>query len=307
MKIVINPAYRRLEEFVKYLPSVFPKEGNVIYSARNILKSFRVDDTDLVVKSFKVPIWVNKIAYGYFRKSKAARSYEYALEVLRRGGDTPDPVAYIEEYKWGMLYRSYYICLYRKEAETVRSYMDGSIPDADDVLRCFAGFTAGLHRKGILHIDYSPGNILLEKGEDGQHRFSVIDINRLCFKKVSRKEAYRNFSRLAVSEEVSTRLGYWYADCCALDKDEAIREVNRYSDRFFLKLTFKLLAKRIKKERGIGAVLFGPIQLFFILRWSNNYFRKGQKSGAIYNKERSLYHRYIKELDIRKVLEKDYL
>lgn len=151
---------------------------------------------------------------------------------MKRGGNTPAPIAYIEEYKNGLLNRSYYISIFDARATTIREYMDGSILDAEVMWRSFVRFTINIHRSGILHIDYSPGNVLMETKPDGSFRFSLIDINRLRFKEVSQEEALSNFDRLALSVEVSTRLAEIYAEECALDKKETVRNINKYSDRF---------------------------------------------------------------------------
>lgn len=306
MKIVINPEYSYLTDFINDLPENFSSEGEIIYNERNVLKRYQVQDVDMIVKSFKVPIFVNRVAYAFFRKSKACRSYEYALEILKRGGSTPAPIAYMEEYRHGLLYRSYYISLFNAKAETVRKYMDGSTMNAEHVWRSFVRFTIDIHRCGILHVDYSPGNILLETKPDGGYLFSLIDINRLCFKNVSEEEALCNFDRLALSVDVSTRLAEIYAEECSLDRSETVRKVNEYSDRFFLKRTIKESAKQIKREKGKWATFLGPLQQYFFLRWTRMLFMNGHKDNGLYRKERELYLSYIKPQDERQVLNRRY-
>lgn len=308
MKIIINPKYSFLTEFIHQLPDNFASEGEYIYNQRNVLKRYQAQGIDLIVKSFRIPIIVNKVAYTFFRKSKACRSYEYGLEILKRGGNTPEPIAYIEEYKVGLLNRCYYICTYNNKSVTVRDYMNGSYTgtDAEEVLRGFACFTARLHRAGILHIDYSPGNILMETKPDGTYSFSIIDINRLCFKKVSKDDAYRNFDRLALSVVVSTRLAELFADCCLFEREEAVRKINEYSDRFFLKRTMKLVTKSIKRDKGWSAVFFGPLQRYLFLRFIRTTLLKGSRNGCIYEEESRLYFAYIKQADDRQVLERMY-
>ena len=225
MKIVINPKYVFLTDFINELPVRFALEGQTIYDERNVLKRYRVQGVDMVVKSFKIPILVNKIAYGFFRKSKAYRSYKYALEILKRDLNTPEPIAYIEEYKNGLLYRSFYISVYESDAVTLRDYMNGTVTNVDGMLRSFVRFVISLHRAGILHIDLSPGNILMTTNENGSNSFSLIDINRLHFKKISGQEALKNFERLAISEGVSTRLAEMYAEECSLDKGETVNSL----------------------------------------------------------------------------------
>ena len=45
---------------------------------RNIIKIINIDGVDLNIKAFKIPNLINRIAYNFFRKSKAQRSFEYA-------------------------------------------------------------------------------------------------------------------------------------------------------------------------------------------------------------------------------------
>ena len=49
---------------------------------RNSLKLFQLEDKTINVKSFRIPNIVNQIAYRFFRKSKAQRSYEYANRLI---------------------------------------------------------------------------------------------------------------------------------------------------------------------------------------------------------------------------------
>lgn len=306
MKIIINPEYSFLIDFINNLPASFSSEGEIIYNERNVLKRYQVEGVDMIVKSFKVPILINKIAYSFFRKSKARRSYEYALEILKRGGNTPAPIAYIEEYRNGLLYHSYYISIFNAKAVTVRKYMDGSTMHVEDIWRSFVRFTINNHRCGILHIDYSPGNILMDTKPDGGYQFTLIDINRLRFKQVSRDEALRNFDRLALSHEVSTRLAEIYAEECLLDKEETVRKINKYSDQFFTKVAMNAAAKRIRRRSGWSALIWGPLQKYVCMRRMRQLFCGGRESGYIYEKERDLYNTYIREGDLRQVLNRKY-
>ena len=76
MKLVLNPAYRRLEKFMQQLPLAFPTLGECIYKARNELRQFSYEGQNYVVKGYKVPIFINRIAYTFFRPSKAERAYK---------------------------------------------------------------------------------------------------------------------------------------------------------------------------------------------------------------------------------------
>lgn len=304
MKIVINPSYSILTDFIQHLPEAFDTEGDVIYTGRNILKRYQIQGLDLVVKSFKIPIFINRLAYTFLRKSKACRSYEYAFEILQRGCDTPAPIAYIEEYRSGLLYRSYYVSIYDAASETVRPYVSGDIADPGNLFKSLACYTAKLHEAGILHIDYSPGNILFGKNPDGSYRFSLIDINRLCFKELTLDECLRNFDRLCLSVSASTRLAEEYAICRSLDIAETVRTINGYADQFFLKRTFTQVSKKVKKEQGWLALLFGPLQKYSCIRFCRHWFAGDRETGCLFDRETALYNKYLKEDDPRRALER---
>lgn len=232
MKIVINQKYSSLNSFVENLPNIFNDQGEIIYKERNILKSYSIDGYDIVVKRFKKPHLINRIAYTFFRSSKAKRSYEYALKLLELGVDTPAPIAYIEQYKCGLLTHGYLISIYEKEYSIIRDLMDGIQID-DDLLKALALYIANLHQNGVLHLDISPGNLLYKRvGDDVQ--FTAVDINRMQFiNDISTEMRYKNFNRLSENSEVLTKIAKYYAAATNLDEQEAIQKIIKYSAKFF--------------------------------------------------------------------------
>ena len=117
-KIILNPQYKSLYTFIETLPQNFNAGGEIVQDRRNTIKKFKVNGLEINVKRYRVPIFINRIAYTFFRKSKACRAYNNAFEVIKRGFETPESIAYIEEFKGGLLHYSYYIslqCPYRRE------------------------------------------------------------------------------------------------------------------------------------------------------------------------------------------------
>jgi len=232
MKIVINPVYKNLESFVSNIPELFDQEGELVYIARNQLKHFNVEGYDVIVKRYREPHLVNRIAYTYFRPSKAKRAYEYAFKLLKLGVDSPAPIAYIEQYKSGLLTYGYFVSVYEKNYSVIRDFMSGIQTD-ELLLKALSLYIADLHAKGILHLDMSPGNILYLKEADNYH-FTLIDINRMQFlPSVSTIKRYKSFKRLAENESVLTIIAKLYAEAAHLNVTEAVREINRYSNKFF--------------------------------------------------------------------------
>ena len=234
MKVIINDKYEYLKSFIEAVPSLFKEQGELVYQARNQLKTYQVDGVDVIVKSFKKPHWFNRVVYTFFRPSKAKRSYEYALRLLDAGVRTPEPIAYMEEKESGFLCHSYFVSIYEKDYTHLRDYMTGEIMD-ESLLREIARFIADFHNKGFYHLDMSPGNILHKK-EGDRHLFSLVDNNRMLFKKnLSKKDRYKSFQRLSYQPEVIAVFATEYASICGLDPEEAVKMIKKYSSEFFHK------------------------------------------------------------------------
>ena len=232
MNIVVNPICKHLESFIQSLPSIFDQEGEIIYEGRNMLKVYEVNGIKLTVKSFKIPHLINQAAYSFFRKSKAERSYEFGMGILRKGINTPVPIAYIEQHCVGLLRRSYYISEYCDYDRSFREFdlRPGTFIKKKNVLLAFADFTVAMHEAGIYHEDYSNGNILF-KEKDGNILFSVIDINRVTFGPVGLQKAYKAFRRLCAGEEMLCIIAERYAELRNFNTEECVRKMKYYNDR----------------------------------------------------------------------------
>ena len=196
-KTFINSEDERLRDFIQRLPEIFDRSGDVVYEGRrNILKKFTVDGQVVNVKRYRIPRWVNRIFYSYFCKTKAKRAYYYPLEIIRRGFESPHPIAYIEEYRHTLLCRSYFVCQHCTYTHEMREVSEEPLERSRELLIEFTHYTARLHKAGIMHKDYSPGNILYEK-IDGKYHFSLVDTNRMKFSShLGKKECCASFRRL---------------------------------------------------------------------------------------------------------------
>ena len=77
MKYELNPDYHDKKSFLLHIDKTFQEATDSIHKARNEIKII----DDFVVKSFKIPHIINKIAYTFFRPSKAKRAYHNALKI----------------------------------------------------------------------------------------------------------------------------------------------------------------------------------------------------------------------------------
>lgn len=115
--------------------------------------------------------------------------------LLEKGFETPVPIAYVEERKFGLIAHSYFISKQSPYRRNFYEFGNADVNYCRDVIISFARYTANLHQAGILHRDYSPGNILFDY-IDGEYHFTLVDINRMTFGKISVEMGCANFARL---------------------------------------------------------------------------------------------------------------
>ena len=235
MTIILNPTYELLRAWVEQIPVIFALQGKIIYDARNQIRFITAPNGDEVcVKRFHAPRFLNRLVYTYFRAPKAQRAYENAIRLQQAGISTPEPIAYITEQKNGMLGESYLICRKSTLSRNFYEFRHHPLEGYEHIVRAFAQFTAGMHEKGILHKDYSPGNILFSIQSDGSVAFEIVDINRMQFDHVVGLDAAcRNFCRLWGKEDFFVLLAQEYAKARGFDEEQCVRLTLRYWKRFW--------------------------------------------------------------------------
>ena len=129
---------------------------------------------------------------------------------------TPQPIAYREERVCGVLQESWYACQESGCHHTFNELIGApEYPNRTMILQAIGRFTATLHQRGILHRDYSGGNILFN--ENGS-RVEVIDLNRIRFcRSLSLTQRLRNFERLNIDREALRIIATAYAETMGED------------------------------------------------------------------------------------------
>lgn len=123
------------------------------------------------------------------RPSKAFRSWNGAVELLRRGISTPRPLAAFERGEHPALEDSYYVCEKSPCRFSVRQAFSAFRAGADAfeglpatvLYRTLAAFVEDMHGRGVHHRDLSAGNVLFDTGPTGEPFFSLIDTGRARF------------------------------------------------------------------------------------------------------------------------------
>lgn len=246
IKYKINPIYSSVfKDFLLNIKLFFSQNMQSIHKARNEIKVLEYADQNIVVKSFKVPHFINKIAYGFFRDSKAKKSYENSMKII---DFVPEPIGYIEFKKFGLLLESYFVSKKFTYDFTIREpLLDKNFEDKVRIFHEFAHFTYKLHEQGILHLDYSPGNILIKKENSG-YRFKIVDINRMQFKTLLLKDRLKNFSQLWAKDEDLVIMIKSYAELIGEDEDVCITKALCYSQK---NKDIKNFKKRVKGKKVV--------------------------------------------------------
>lgn len=142
----------------------------------------------LVIKR-PVRLRPHKKIYERFRPAKSLQSWNGANELLRRGIETPRPVAYFECRGENRLTRNYYICEFMPGGLSVRKFFSAYAAgdtefegvSADEMYQQLSEFVVKMHNRGVYFRDLSSGNILVRRCDDGGLAFSLVDTGRARF------------------------------------------------------------------------------------------------------------------------------
>lgn len=235
VRMFVARKYENIAEFVGSLPYIFESEGTYIYGGRrNLIKSFEAPEGTLLnVKRFHKPKGINLLVYSWgIRKPKGWRAYTYPSPLLSRGIETPEPVAYIEERRGGLLQECYFVSIQCPYSHLLYEVKDMDESSYTPLATALGAFAARMHKAEVYHRDFSPGNILWEKTQDG-YRFSIVDINRMRFGNVSIDLGCRNFARLWGPRRFFSVAAREYARQMGYSEDECEQLVLKYRKTFW--------------------------------------------------------------------------
>ncbi len=175
-----------------------PNKDAALRHARNAIWAVpdpRNANMQLTIKQ-PVKMYPHKALLDRFKPSKAKRSWNGAMQLMRRGIGTAAPVAYFEKVGDTTLKQNFYICEFITAETTVGQLFAGFARGettwnniaADDILKQVAQFCLTMHQRLIWFRDLSGGNILVNL-VDSKLQFSLIDTARL------RDQLYPPFAR----------------------------------------------------------------------------------------------------------------
>ena len=231
--------------FLKNIKRYFENSTNrTLFQKRNTIKIVNFETDNYVVKSFKIPHFLNRVVYRFFRASKAKRSYLNSVKLLELKINTPKPIGYIEFTSIFFFQESFYVSEFFDYDFEIRAvFKDKKFPDRENILKEFIDFSYTLHKKGVYHIDYSPGNILVKK-ENNRYIFSIIDVNRMKFIEMPIELCMQSLAKLTKDKEDNAKILEFYG---ALSDESMLELKNCFTNSLLAEKNYLAKKKRIKK------------------------------------------------------------
>lgn len=238
----ISDDFLEQKDFILNLPDTFDNIGLVLKDNRNIIKKANTTQGTLIIKNFRGMYFFNRLAYSIFKKSKAERSYINSSILNEKGILTPPHVGWLDCYSWGLLTQSYFISVY-SPYKTLREMLDENVNNESYktiLYQHLLTFIIKLHSAGVLHNDFSLGNILVIPTAGG-YEFSLVDLNRVSFEEVTFRKGLQNFRKVEIPVEDMNWLIREYAVRADQPADASVKMFWADSNR-------SLFLRRIRKN-----------------------------------------------------------
>jgi hypothetical protein len=170
-----------------------PNKDGALRHARNAIwavpdpRSTASETTKQLTIKQPIKMYPHKAFLDRFKPSKAKRSWNGAMELMRRGVATAQPVAYFEKIGDNTLKQNFYICEFVKADANIgqifSAYSKGEHDylglDPESVYTQLAHYCHTMHSRGIHFRDLSGGNILVNVAANNSLSFSLIDTARI--------------------------------------------------------------------------------------------------------------------------------
>jgi hypothetical protein len=166
-----------------------PTKDAALRHARNAIWN-AADPRDIAKQiTIKQPVkmYPHKAFLDKFKPSKAKRSWNGAMELMRRGVATAQPIAYFEKTGDSTLKQNFFLCEYVQAdcniGQVFSAFSRGEAAflglTPEEVFTQLAQYCHLMHSRGIHFRDLSGGNILVNILPNNKLEFSLIDTARL--------------------------------------------------------------------------------------------------------------------------------
>lgn len=227
MRIILNPKYEHLREYLTHLEEHFEKDGKEIHRDRNVLRVLRIEGLTICVKRYAPPSLTGSLAQKLYKTPKGKKAYFNPLHLRERGIESPEPIAFVKYNKGLLRTTTYFVCLYSHYRFNMSDVMTLDPEERDCLIKHFGRFAARLHQKGFLHRDFTSSNILYDI-IDGKYRFTLIDTNSLkSGRPLSIEKGCQNLGRLTGDDDFIEKLATAYAEVRGFDRKKCLELINK--------------------------------------------------------------------------------
>ena len=135
-------------------------------------------------------------------RSKSCKAWKGSWALVEAGVDTALPIAYLEKWSGLFLDHALFFALSVADAPELRGLLRSHQEESlESLIKMLAAFVKRCHGHGILHRDLSDGNVLVREEDPPNHRFVLLDTNRIHIKKkVGRIRGIKNLIRLGIPD-----------------------------------------------------------------------------------------------------------
>ncbi len=231
-----------------------PQKDESLRHARNVIWAVPhpLDPNKQIAVKKPVKMYWHKMLLDRSRPSKARRSWNGAMELLRRDIETPRPLAFFEKMGDGSLKRNYYVCeLAKMDCHIGQMFSAFSAGEAnymgvepETVYAQLARFIHKMHYRGCYFRDLSGGNILVKITDGATLQFSLIDTARARFSDFP----VPMYQRMADLTRAGQKL-------CWPERERFLRHYLGLSGKqlkWYHKLPFHLYDRKVWLKRRIG-------------------------------------------------------
>lgn len=192
-------------------------QRNKVWSTKNPVNQ----DETIVIKQNRAT-GIRKLSYR-FKASKGERHWNNASEMIRRGVNSPMPIAYFERKTNSAIRDNYYVCEYVSDAFSARDAFTAFAQGEESyagfskqaIFQALASYTCNMHNQKIIHNDLSGGNLLMTQTKSNEIEVTAIDIGRatvldLKGTKVTQKMRLIDLCRLCYKLDLPNRKTFMF-------------------------------------------------------------------------------------------------